>query len=91
MINNRQNRHVLYHVLQAVLNEKVANKFHEVKDFINLNRDMVNEKLAELDTLKAEKKQSEWHIKANALVQIACNNDFQFIKWNDVYSMLRGK
>ena len=77
--------------LQAVLNEKISNKYHEVKDFINSNKSLIDEKLAELDVLKANNNQSEWHIKANALVQMVCKNDFQFIKWNDVYSMLRGK
>ncbi len=77
--------------LQAVLNEKISNKYHEVKDFINSNKELVNEKLAELDVLKSENNQPQWHIKANALVQMVCKNDFQFIKWNDVYSMLRGK
>lgn len=76
---------------EAILNEKKINKRFDVIKFIEENQVMVNEKLSELSELKANGNQSEWHVKANALVQIVTKNDFQHISWSDVYSILKGK
>lgn len=58
-------------------------------NFINSNREMVNESLKELEELKAEGKKEVWQVKANALVQKVSNNDFRVLNWKEIYNLIK--
>ena len=58
-------------------------------NFIKENKEDINILKAELDVLKAFNKQSDWQVKANALVQKVSNNDFRVLKWKEIYNLIR--
>lgn len=58
-------------------------------EFINNNREMVNNSLIELKELKALGNKEVWQVKANTLIQKVSNNDFRLMKWKEIYNLIK--
>jgi len=62
-----------------------------IVNFINENKQLVDVLKAELDFLKLVNNQSDWQVKANALVQKVSNNDFRVLNWKEIYNLIKEK
>ncbi len=58
-------------------------------EYLSKNREIVQEKLKEIDQLKASEKKEDWQVKTNALIQQVSNNDFRVLKWSEIYRLIR--
>lgn len=58
-------------------------------EYLSKNREIVQEKLKEIDQLKASGNKEDWQVKANALIQQVSNNDFRVLKWSEIYRLIR--
>lgn len=84
--------------LKILQEEKAAkNKIDErplfteemMMDYLSKNYQIIQDKLKELDQLKASGKKEDWQVKTNALIQQVSNNDFRVMKWSDIYLLIR--
>lgn len=57
--------------------------------FVNANKQMVIDSIKELELLKKQENKEVWQVKANALVQKVCNNDFRALNWKEIYTLIR--
>ncbi len=85
---------------QDIKNAKLAKIRHDNRpsftkemtlEFINSNREMIAEILAELDQLKSEEKKDVWQVRANALIQKVSNNDFRVLNWKEIYQLIKSQ
>lgn len=53
------------------------------------NNEVIQDRLKELDQLKALGKKQDWQVKTNALIKEVSNNDFRVLKWSDIYRLIR--
>ena len=60
-------------------------------EYLSKNREIVQEKLKEIDQLKASEKKEDWQVKTNALIQQVSNNDFRVLKWKEIYKVIRNE
>lgn len=60
-----------------------------MRKYIADNKEMVQTSLKELDELKQAENKEIWQIKANVLIQKVSNNDFRFLKWKEIYNLIR--
>ena len=58
-------------------------------EYLSDNYNSVQDKLRELDQLKASGKKGDWQVKANVLIQQISNNDFRVMKWGEIYRLIR--
>ena len=58
-------------------------------DYLSKNYQVIQDKLKELDQLKASEKKEDWQVKTNALIQQVSNNDFRILKWSEIYRFIR--
>lgn len=58
-------------------------------EYLSDNYDNIQDKLKELDQLKASGKKGDWQVKTNALIKQVSNNDFRVLKWGDIYRLIR--
>ena len=58
-------------------------------EYLQENTEVIQDKLKELDQLKASGKKEDWQVKTNALIQQVSNNDFRIMKWSEIYRLIR--
>lgn len=58
-------------------------------EYLHKNYEVIQDKLKELDQLKASGKKEDWQVKTNALIQQVSNNDFRIMKWSEIYRLIR--
>lgn len=58
-------------------------------DYLSKNYQVIQDKLKELDQLKASGKKEDWQVKTNAVIQQVSNNDFRILKWSEIYRLIR--
>lgn len=84
--------------LKKLQEEKAANNKEEERplfteevmmDYLSKNYQIIQDKLKELDQLKASGKKEDWQVKTNALIQQVSNNDFRTMKWSEIYLLIR--
>ena len=84
--------------LKKLQEEKAANNIEEERplfteevmmDYLSKNYQIIQDKLKELDQLKASGKKEDWQVKTNALIQQVSNNDFRTMKWSEIYLLIR--
>lgn len=85
-----ENEHKKRALIDAKLleNVRLTNLDFSIIDFIKENKELVEEKKAELMKLKANNDKENWQIKANTLVQIVCKNDFS-LGWSNIYTLIK--
>ncbi len=69
--------------MEALFTEKL------LLEYLSDNYNSVQDKLRELDQLKASGKKGDWQVKTNALIQQVSNNDFRVMKWSEIYKLIR--
>lgn len=77
---------------KQLLNAKIeAKKVSEkaVLNYISENEKSVCEKLKELNELKENEDKINWQIKANSIVQMVSKNDFRFLNWKEIYTLIK--
>jgi aspartyl-tRNA synthetase len=72
-----------------IFNESKPLAKEDILFFISENKEMVNNSLKELNELKEKNDKDSWQIKANSLIQKVSKNDFRFLKWNEIYTIIR--
>ena len=73
---------------ERIAEQELTQSEIQIVEFIKNNQEMITEKISELDNLRAIGDKENWHIKANALVQTVCNNDFR-IGWKKIYELIK--
>lgn len=69
--------------MEALFTEKL------LLEYLSDNYNSVQDKLRELDQLKASGKKGDWQVKTNVLIQQVSNNDFRVMKWSEIYQLIR--
>jgi hypothetical protein len=76
-----------------LLREKIDNRPSFTREmmveYILNNKEIIQEKMKELDTLKKAEEKDKWQVKTNALIQQVSNNDFRLLKWKEIYTLIR--
>jgi len=71
------------------INERPLFTVEMMMEYLHENTEVIQDKLKELDLLKASGKKEEWQTKTNALIQQVSNNDFRVMKWSEIYRLIR--
>ncbi len=73
---------------KLILKQNLETSKNSIITFINENKDLVEQKKAELMELKNSVNKEQWHVKANALIQMVCKNDFS-LGWSNIYNLIK--
>lgn len=73
---------------KLIAKQNLETSKNSIIEFIKENKELIEEKKDELMELKNQGNKEQWQVKANALIQMVCKNDFS-LGWSNIYTLIK--